>query len=521
MLVAAYLFEIRQIQAFVFATGKLRDASGASEVLDGLCGDPIAQEGRTSDSVSGLAGELISRFLPDCRVYRAAGGALDLTCHDLAGLQTFRAAFRLALAQRAPGLVYSDSIATADGEEDARRTARHGMSAGGPATGVAMPLGSPIVRPAPRSGGNPAILPEWTTGGTCRITKDFSDLASQVQRRYLEQQKHTLTEKFTPAEARPRRLKWPNVFTLAEDEAVSPRNVVFPFGNAEVPRLAVIHADGNGMGALFAAAVKLLGPGEVRQLSRDLADATRAAVQAAMDPVVARAVEDVVPARPILLGGDDVSVLLRADLAMDFACDFVRAFQDKATVAVRAFAPLAGCEPLTTKVGLVVIGPNQPFRQAYGLAESLASAARPGPGQQESRIAFCRVTTAAIAAAAEDLEADGLTVDGYTLWRSAHSLDQIAALRALALLLQDDDVGRGGFRRVAEVMKSNRAEAHRVLDRSRTVLKQRNPDTFARFEAALAAAGMPDLSHPGNVDAPVWCPLLQAHDLTHIERAVA
>lgn len=505
MTASAYLFEIRQIQDYVFSTGKLRDASGASELIDGLA----------SGDASGVAGKLIERVLGQAEIFRAAGGVLDMVHPDAGKLATFRAAFRLAAARAAPGLVYNDTLATAQDNTTARTKARNSMSSNGPAKGTRLPLGSPIIRPAPRSGASPAILHGWTKGGTCRITKEYADLATQRVRQHLTAGKSTLTAKFTPLDA-PKTLKWPVLFRRDEDGKDSDGEV-FPFAGSSIPRIAVLHADGNGMGRLYADAVMQLAlePEKIRQLSQELARATLESVQAAMKPVVQAAVDHVVPARPILLGGDDVSLLLRADLAVQFAVDFANAFGDLATRAVEQFLG-AGTRKMSTKIGIVTIAPNQPFARAYDLAESLASAAR---HETESRIAFHRITTAAIPATAQELEEDGRAKDGFTLWRSAHTLGEIGSLRALARLLDNQDVARGGLRRVPELLKSaGRDEAHRVHDRALSMVNGRSPGTGNALTAALAAVGMPGnfFDTAGGPD-PVWCPLLQAHDLWHIE----
>lgn len=220
--VAAYLFEIRQIQSYIFSTGKLRDASGASELIDSLSEDD------PSKGVGGIAGDLIAavfhKDLP--RSYRSAGAVLDVVHDDEGRLRQFRAAFRLALARRAPGLVYSDSLATADDDQSARKAARNSVSAAGPIRGIRMPLGSPITRPAPKSGANPAILPGWSKGGKCKITGEFADLATQTVRKHLDEAKRlSLAEKFTPKAKTG--LKWPTIFR--KDEDGKEKGNLFPF----------------------------------------------------------------------------------------------------------------------------------------------------------------------------------------------------------------------------------------------------------------------------------------------------
>lgn len=513
MQVSAYLFEARQIQRFVFATGKLRDASGASELLDALSNDAKADS--AGHATGGVAGGLLDKLLPDAEVFRAAGGALDIVHPDAEKLKLFRAAFRLELARRAPGLVFSDSLATAPDVASAREAARNGMSDGGPVKGLRLPLGSPLVRPAPRSGGNPADLSGWTKGGRCKVTGEHADLATQLARQYLESGREVLADKFLSRGSAP--LRWPTVLSVDDDGQAkqSKRTVVFPFAEGMIPRIAILHADGNGMGALFKRAVERYrdSPKTVRDISRALAAATQAAVQSAMKAVADQAVNGIIPARPIVLGGDDVSLILRADLAPQFALDFAEAFGALATAAMKPFGVLGSDEAMTTKVGFVVIGPNQPFAQAYSLAESLASAAR---SQTESRIAFCRVAGAAIPSTADDLDQGGVGDGGYTLWRAAHGCGEFGKLLDLARLLDHDDVGRGSLRRVAGLLKTDRVEANRVLERALSQLGDRNGkvrDALVHQLEDYGVASLPDRSLGLETH---WFPLLQAHDLSHI-----
>ena len=129
-------------------------------------------------------------------------------------------------------------------------------------------------------------------------------------------------------------------------------------------------------------------------------------------------------------------------MALDFALDFIRAFEAESRSAMESFDGLAeamasaalpaGTDPppvgaeapyLTTKIGFTVIGPNQPFRQAYELAESLSRSAR---NVTESRIAFYRVTGSEIPDSETQIDTEA-QAGGFTLWRAAHTPAQIAA----------------------------------------------------------------------------------------------
>lgn len=507
MTVHAYLFELRQIQGYVFATNKLRDASGASELINAICN--LDDKGLPS----GLAGRLIAKILPGAKVHRAAGGCLELTWDGpMAALATFRAAFRLGVCQMAPGLIFGDSIGAGDDIATARADARSRASDDGPIRGLSGPMAAPMIRPAPLSGGVPAVVSGWTTGGTCTITKAYADLPTLAKRQYLKKGTQDLADQFAGVPD----LIWPNVFDKTDDNVFDKTDdtagqAVFPFAGAEIKRIALIHADGNGIGAMFEKAVTLLDPDRVADLSQALADATRKAVQQAMAPVVAKAQNGIVPARPILLGGDDITLIVRADLAMEFAKAFVLAFQDLATKAVHKFPELKKWPMLTVKVGIVILGPRQPFGQAYQLCEVLAGLAKV---DDESRISFWRLVTSRIPQTKAELFAEAAGDGGTTVWRASHTLAELQALQDIARLMADDDVGRGGLRRVPELLKTSRVEAERTFQRSLEVLKGRNPDLYTKLTTALGAFNQ---GH-GAIPIGSYSPLLQAHDIGQITR---
>lgn len=512
----AYLFEIRQIQKYIFATNKLRDISGASELIDWISSEDENSENPKRPDVGGLAGQFITSLIPKASVYRAAGGALDLTHGSIDELRKFRLAFRLSMSKHAPGLVFNDNIGSGETDQRARQAARNGMSSSGPISGVSFPLGSPMIRPAPLTGGSPAMGPKLTKAGKCIITKAYSDLPTLTKRHFLGRRDLRLQRKFTPSD-NSEDLHWPTVFF--QEEGVSQQEI-FPFGKNVLPRVAVLHADGNGMGGIFAEAVKLV-PENVRELSLGFATATRIAIADAMGQVISHARDNVVPARPIVLGGDDVTILLRADLAVDFATAFAQSFEVEATRTVNSyealkswFATSAAKGNVTTKIGLAIIAPNQPFAKAYTLAEQLAKDAR---RVDESRIAFHRVSGGSIPASTSELEEMAEARGGFTLWRASHSLSEMKALRSLAVLLEDEDIGRGALRKVPEILKSDRAEAARIFKRALGVTRLRSPKVSKKLTDALAAVQMPDLG--SEAAHATWCPLQQAHDLAHILRS--
>ncbi|MBL3553151.1 Cas10/Cmr2 second palm domain-containing protein [Rhodovulum sulfidophilum] len=508
---SAFLFEIAGIQSYVFATGKLRDASGASELISSLAHEDLS-DGLVSEA--GLFAETIraASLTGKIRVFRCAGGVVDFTCDtgQTHALYRFRALWRLALSLSAPGLAFRDAVSEGADDAAARGAARRAILQAPPPAHADAPPSVPIVRPAALTDAAPAI---WRTAnradGRCRITGDYACAPTLAKRTHLDQGSDDLARLFTAGDAG--NYDWPLTF---EPDPGRPQDPVFPFPG-KVKRVALVHIDGNGVGRFFAGLQGKLS--DVRPVSAALAQATKDAAAEAMIAVLKASVpppgggKPVVPARPILLGGDDLTVLLRADLALDFARGFSAAFERKTEELFGQIEGLQGHEGLTAKTGIVFMGPKQPFVQAYELCEDLAKEAR---AETQSRVSFWRLTGAMIPRDADEIKA--LTSrDGMTFWRKSWAWDEFAKLEDLVEVMSSDEIGRGPLRRVPELAQAGRTGSgpapEEVYRRALNVLRNRAPAIHAGFLNAMRELGVDHAET--RFDADGYVPLLDAHVL--------
>lgn len=506
----SYLFEARQIQAFVFATNKLRDATGASELINKIASD----DGGAGPL--GLAAEVWRSVGMTPIIHRATGGVVEISCDDnaqVSAMALFRAAFRLRLAAVLPGLTYSDGIGHGANLSESRADAR-AAAASGLNTSETWPMLGPLTRPAPRSGGIPAVVPKLTKGMKCALTGEFADLPTLVKRAISDQS--AVASKFiTPNPDKT--YSWPVTFP-GDGEADSAAAKVFPFDGQHMRRVALLHADGNGIGAVFQRAVNGLKSGHsIHGLSRAIAKATRTAVHQAMEQTALKAVSKggVVPCRPILLGGDDLTLILRADLALAFARVFLGAFEANTLAVMKDF--FDSKSGLTAKVGVVFLAPNQPFGSAHRLCENLAKTAK---HESRSQIAYWRLTASAIPHSAKEIAATTMGPTGISLRKEAHDLDGLAKVEALAALLKRDDVGAGALRQVPELLKSDRDAAVRVYQSAMAALKRRSAgktgddDVYSNILAALQPFGLDENAPDNGTYSPLW----EAHELGQIAK---
>ena len=200
------------------------------------------------------------------------------------------------------------------------------------------------------------------------------------------------------------------------------RSITSP-GPIALSKVAVIHIDGNGIGAIMRnlkAAVGCVPPEEFEDqlgCTPRESDALRRfllTVSLRLDAVVAdafatawydvaqwarkdRCAEQinftVVPVVPVILGGDDVTVITSGDYALPFAASFLFHFEEKTAADpllkyLHAVSKICGKEgisdpaPMTAAAGVAIVRRNFPFHIAYELAEKLVSRAK-GVGKNQ------------------------------------------------------------------------------------------------------------------------------------------
>ncbi len=229
------------------------------------------------------------------------------------------------------------------------------------------------------------------------------------------------------------------------------------------------------------------------------------------------------PARPILLGGDDITLLVRADLAMDYVRTFTESFEkesEEALSQLQKARQITGSLPrrLTLGIGLVYLRATQPFRMAIRLAESLTKTAKQAAKAHDetdppSAIAFHRVT-ASLIEDYDDLVAQALThhhgnqiyldtLGAYFLGNSnlKPGLDDLLELTDL---LGADDMARGPTRQLFTLMGHSLGEARQRYRRWRQVMQETHKEKLKHFDqlmnnlAAIKAGNDLPYSSPNN-----------------------
>ena len=136
--------------------------------------------------------------------------------------------------------------------------------------------------------------------------------------------------------------------------------------------IAIVHADGNGLGQIVQAIGK--DPNRFHEFSASLDKATKAAAVTAYNAVKCYFNEsEFIPIRPVVLSGDDFTVICQAEIALDYVGAFISAFEDetnKLNLKGLSFDHLTAC------AGVAFIKSSFPFYYGYELAEALCSSAK-------------------------------------------------------------------------------------------------------------------------------------------------
>ena len=486
----ACLFEAKSIQDYILRSGRLRHIVGASELIDALTR-------RLLDDV------LFALGLDEGQIVfsRRAGGAVYAFSADKDALDAFRDLWTLVVSQYAPGLEFLIAQGEGDTDYHAYRAALQQLQVGRNRQPAALPAGTPVTRYAPRTG-RPAIASG--KGG-------LLDAATACFEREAQRDRpQGLAWRFDPNS---RNDDWPRNLEFSPE----PQGSAFPF-TGDNRYLGLIHADGNGLGQLlmklgdhvqsdpasfttlfarFSAAIEQATQAAAREATRQILEPQRRAQPAPAGQPQTR----VYPARPIVLGGDDLTILVRADLALPFTEAFLLAFErfsgEELTRMRQEFPGLKGLpQTLTAGAGIAFVKSNHPFYLAHELAESIARYAKDQAKQHRSEtgrippsLCFHRVTTASHGDYSDVRERE-LTFsagpEAYITSLGAYSLDPpwsgsppgglpaLADLSALAGLLGQDRMARGPARQLLTLIGQDLADARRRYARWREVMRTRD-----------------------------------------------
>ena len=504
----AYLFEAHSIQRYVMQGAKLAEMVGASELLEYLTGasgpldNVLNQLGFTKGETN------------DYVFSRRGGGAFFILFREASNAVLLRDLWSLIVAQSAPGLEWDHAIGEGNSQKQAIEAGQQILRQKRNQPRPILPEANPLIRRNPRTG-LPAVKTEEDQRG--RIIS--LDSASLAKRKFQTSTHSLLFDKFIETEETKQYWQFPRNLDHKEGEQV------FPF-KGDNHTIAILHADGNGLGQILMNLAKELEDSKhyaaiFYDLSCKIDQATQQAARRAL-----RTIDEIknasplankkrtLPIRPLILGGDDLTVIIRGDLALDYTTDFLRFFEEETEVElkdlVKKHPELSNNilpDKMTACAGIAFIRSNQPFYLGYQLAESLcahakntsrATKAYKEDGNIPASLAFYHVTTSMIdkysSVQSQELtvKLDGKKallslgaygIDSHDEDSAKSELPSLTDLKALKELFQEKQLSRGPSRHLLTLMHTSNHEATIAYRRWREVMAERDKSTLEIYDS--------------------------------------
>ncbi len=332
-----YLYgaSVHGIQEFIFQTNKLKDIVGASELVDKICTKEFRHFVGEDRSILTAAGNIkhIFKCKEDCEnVVRN---------------------FPKKVMELAPEITMSQAVVKMEGvlsefsqavkELDKRLRTQRNKSFPSTTTGL-------IGIKRSQSTGLPAVA--------LVDDNELIDLSTQMKRKIIKSQKDSA----------------PDLCEKNFGDDVNPEYLTTDLDKITLNNdwIAIIHIDGNGLGKV----VQEIGGNKniFSDFSKKLDAAAKAAALAAYNNVKGKfANEKLIPMRPVVLSGDDHTLVCRGDLAIDYVEAFLSAFEKQTQDELKG---ITKTKYLTACAGIAFVKSSFPFYYGYSLSEALCKAAK-------------------------------------------------------------------------------------------------------------------------------------------------
>lgn len=172
-------------------------------------------------------------------------------------------------------------------------------------------------------------------------------------------------------------------FNLTLPENLEKFEEVFP----QTKWLAVVHADGNGLGKIFLSFDDYAIMDSYESYKKDYQNfsdeidvCTKNAFGKALQNLQTKFSGKTIPVLPVILGGDDLTFICDGEYAISLTKNFLGNFEneciDSKSQTNETIRRITEKTPLGICAGIAIIKPNFPFHQAYELAEELLQSAK-------------------------------------------------------------------------------------------------------------------------------------------------
>lgn len=338
-----YLYgaSIQGIQGYIFETNKLKEIVGASDLIESFSSESYIRS--TVDQLVKKEYELL----------RNAAGNIRISFDELEDVKKFVLIFQKNIMKQAYGITISQAVVEySDDYSDQMKNLEQKLKEARSKRPLDLDAKFALMKQAARTG-KPA------TNTHKYIEKEFFDKGNhQKFDRAKDGQENLLLKKLGIAK------EYHDKFTL-EMEQIS---------NNGKNKIAVIHADGNGLGLLLQAMSEENKEKTAKEIKKTFADFSTNLESATVEAIKESFHKyfsinhTLIKFRPIIIGGDDVAIICDADKALEFTQMYLERFE--------AYTYKKLGKSLTACAGIVYSNEKFPFHYAIKLAEELCSEAK-------------------------------------------------------------------------------------------------------------------------------------------------
>ncbi len=350
------------LQPYIFQSNRMREHIGASYLVKHWLEQGLIEAMKQTGCSVAASVSRDNAFNTDITLIYIGGGNAAFLCQNREIAHRVVSAWSRRLLEEAPGLRVAVGYGDVqDSLVDAYRKALYEVDACAQALPFgAMLHGLPVVRSCTSTGLPAAVQGEAT---------EWISLSAACKRKQVNVAQEDIAREFNA------------VLHSGQSFAVQLEDLG---GRAGQAHIAVVHADGNGMGQLLARVMEndnaandelflrhmRLFSDSVKCLAKDALTKTLQHLQSTLPLKSLDNPEQIFPIRPIVYGGDDLTFVCDGRLGLPLAAFYLQEFaKGKVNVGSQK-------EAVDACAGVAIVPTKFPFARAYGFAEELCQSAK-------------------------------------------------------------------------------------------------------------------------------------------------
>jgi len=448
-----YLYgaSVQGIQGFIFETNKLQEIVGASDLVEWFCSEGFLARFSNEYSIK----------INQKDIVRNAGGNIRIIFLNKDELEKMVKNFPKYIMEKAYGITLSQAVVEFDSKNylDKKDELEYQLTkARNQAT---MPLDTrfSLMKQTPRTG-KPAF--EFKN-------KEYLDKGNWQKKDNREEARvNILLGKLGLKDIFEK-------FPLDMDKIANNNN-----------KIAIIHADGNKMGLMLQQMNKgLKGESDekiqevFKKFSEEITKSTNDAVKKAFEDTFSQK-DETIKFRPIVIGGDDVTVICDANRALEFTKAYLEAFESNTQKNFEKNKLKRYAKKLTACAGISFCNKKFPFHYAYNLAEHLCGYAKEASNRESSCLISHNIQSSYVEDYKTYIEQELTTKEGFELLFAPYFTERepkIDTLIKLHKLFSDSDIPLGKYREWLTELHKSQEYAELFLERVDALMRSKIDST--------------------------------------------